>query len=220
MNQIRVAKKSLTCAAICASLLGLASCSEKKFPFTENPNSFLEWLQNKEEFKKGQVRYEFDEVDFDRGNGCHAFKKDDHDYYQCYISLTEYNYHRLGVRRCRYAKVVYNRWNLGQTILTTDEKTCTHFERISPLESENDDASSDSSQQTRENVNQGARNVNERNVHSCEAFARMSGSTLSHAIPCEDQYAHGGKKIYSSFYAYCAANIKTKDPRRLSGCHR
>jgi len=107
--------------------------SVKKFPFAENPNSFLAWLQNNDEFKKGQVRYEFEEINFDRGDGCHAFKKDDRDYYLCYVTLIEYDYHRLGMRRCRHVQVSYNRYTLGQTGLNVDEENCTHRERIGPL---------------------------------------------------------------------------------------
>jgi len=104
--------------------------SQRKFPFAENPNSFLVWLQNNDEFKKGQVRYEFEEINFDRGDGCHAFRKDDHYYYMCYVSLMEYDYNKKSLRRCVYVQVVYNRENLGYTIVNVDDENCSHRERI------------------------------------------------------------------------------------------
>ena len=57
---------------------------------------------------------------------------------------------------------------------------------------------------------------NRNNVYSCEAFARMSGASLSRNLPCTDSFDNN--RYYKSFNLYCEARSVQDDIRMLQGC--
>ena len=59
---------------------------------------------------------------------------------------------------------------------------------------------------------------NRSNVYTCEAFARMSGSSLPRSLPCIDKIANN--QYYKSFNLYCEAQSLQDDIRGLSGCSK
>lgn len=54
------------------------------------------------------------------------------------------------------------------------------------------------------------------NVYSCEAFARMSGASLPHSLPCKDSYDNN--YYYKSFNLYCEAKSLQENILALQGC--
>ena len=54
------------------------------------------------------------------------------------------------------------------------------------------------------------------NTYSCEAFARMSGSSLPRTLPCIDFL--DGERFYKSFNLYCEARSLQDDILSLQGC--
>ena len=64
-------------------------------------------------------------------------------------------------------------------------------------------------------LNEAMRQKPAKDIHNCSAFARMSGRSLSHDLPCEDW--DGAK--YGSFDEYCEAiSNRPKSLKKLMGC--
>ena len=57
---------------------------------------------------------------------------------------------------------------------------------------------------------------NRNNVYSCEAFARMSGASLSRDLPCTDSFDNN--RYYKSFNLYCEARSLQDNVLALQGC--